>query len=117
MSCCDDITAVKTETFDWTWTFSDDFDLTGYTARFRIAESQGASVLMEIVQIATVNDSRTVVTTSTVRTVINVPDLVTLPNGNPVSDPWVGVFECDLISPIGEVTRLDYGDFVLEKGV
>jgi len=116
MSCCGE-NAVKTETYDVSYIFPVDYSVTGFIARIRISESEGDAILLQVADTPNPNGSYTLCSGNVVRIVITVPDLVLLPNGDPISDPWVGVFEVDLIDTIGYTTRLDHGAFVLEKGV
>lgn len=116
MSCCSE-SVVKTETMVWTYTFPVNYDLSTFTSSFRIAESEGATVLLTVDETPTVNGSRTLCSEREVQVRIEIPDLQTLPDADPISDPWVGVFEMDVTSVTGTVTRIDYGEFVLEKGV
>jgi len=118
MSCdCEGIEAVKTETFVLTYVFPDDIDMDQYSSQIRIAESEGATVLFQAGPFSGPNGSVTQTSGSMSMITIQKADLITLPNGDPVSEPWVGVFEVDLTHVSGNVTRLDYGPFVLEKGV
>jgi hypothetical protein len=108
MNCCAELECVKTEGLQLSYSFTDDFDLTGYSAEIRIALSEGDTVLL------------TAAGTVAVRTVsfyIPPATLQTLPNGVPVSAPWIGAFEVNITSPASFVTRLDFGTIVVEKGV
>lgn len=113
MSCCDDdLTCVKTEGLQLRYIFPDTgsqaVDLTGYTGQIRIAASEGATVLLS---------ASATVTTNVVAFSIAPATLQTLPNGSPVSEPWVGVFEVDITSPASRVTRVQHGAIIVEKGV
>lgn len=107
MDCCDGLTFVRTEGVQLTYDFPKSVDLTSWTAQMRIAASEGATVLLTVA--GAVTAQRVSFTTA--------PGLSSIPNANPVSDPWVGVFEVDLTAPGGQVERLHHGSVAIEKGV
>lgn len=119
MSCdCEGMEAVKTETLVVTYVFPDDIDMNQYSSQIRIAESEGATVLFQAGPFSGTNGSVTQTNGHMSMITVQKADLAALPNATPISDPWVGVFEVDLThAPTGNVTRLDYGAFILEKGV
>lgn len=110
MSCCEGMTIVKTEGIQVTYSFPDNgVDLTGYTASMRIAASEGATVLLTV--------AGTVSTSSVVFYSPPATVKAAIPDGTPISEPWYGVFETDVTSPGGVVSRIESGSFVAEKGV
>lgn len=110
MSCCDGLTIVKTEGVQETYIFSAaKVNLTGYTASLRVSASEGAAVLLNVAGIVTATTVVFYASPATVQAAI--------PNATPISDPWIGVFEMDVVSPSNVVSRIDSGTFVAEKGV
>lgn len=114
---CDEFAFAKTEDAVWSYSFPPDMDLTGYGCTARIAASEGAMALLSLSGSVTPNGSKATVASQSVVVTITSSDLQALPDGSPVSDPWVGVFEVILISNDGVKTRLDHGSFVLSKGI
>lgn len=114
---CSSHTARKTANFVRTYVFKGDYDFSAYTAELRIAESEGAEVLLTVDGSGTGNGSITACAELSVSFDVTPADLQTLPDADPVSDPWEGVMEFAITAPDGTVTVIDHGSLSVEKGV
>lgn len=115
---CNSRTAVKPE--GWTISYVDPtgtMDFSDYGAELKIAAAEGSPPLLTVGLSATPNGSSIVVAPSAIVVTVTPADLDTLPDGSPVTEPWVGVFQLMLTSVGGEKILLDSGAFVLKKGI
>lgn len=115
---CNSRKAVKTE--HWVVSYVDPsgtLDFSDYGAELKIAVAEGSTALLTVNLSATANGSNIIVAPSAIVVTVTPDDLATLPDGDPVTEPWVGAFELIITSVGGTKTRVDHGAFVLEKGI
>lgn len=114
---CSGIRASKTADKGRTYTLPRDRDLTGYAVTVTIAEEEGDTPLLTLTGIATANGSIASATGNAITLLFKAADLQTLPNGTPISDPWVGMCEVRVTSPTGLVSLIERTAFILDKGI
>lgn len=117
-----DIVVDQGSTFRKTITWKDSsgsaVNLTGYTARMQARTTMSAS--STIVQLTTANGGITLGgSAGTIDLYISDTDTAEFPTAVPsgFSDALVGVYDLELISGSGDVTRLLHGDFIVNPEV
>lgn len=114
---CEAVTANKKTHFVRSYVFPESYDFTGFEPEMRIAASEGASPLLTINTTETANGSIAQAEGRSIIFTVTPADLQSLPNGSPVSSPWVGVFEADVTAPTYVISLLEKRVLSVEKGV
>lgn len=116
---CSDLRPNKGADWRETYTFPADYDFTGWTALGEIKAAQGDAdpALLAISDTATANGSVSDCAGRTVSFFFARDDLQALPDADPVSDPWVGIWQAVLTDPNGVIHQLDMTSFIVDKGV
>lgn len=107
------IRCTKTADYPRSYSFPASVDLTGYTATFSVAASEGSATLLALSGTATANGSIITVTGQSISILLKAADLATLPSG----DPWVGLYQVRLTSQTGVTTRIDQDNIEVAGGV
>lgn len=114
---CGGIRASKTTDKPRTYTFPADRDLSGYAVTVTVAEEEGDTPLLTLTAVATANGSSAVTIGSIISILFKALDLQTLPDGDPVTEPWIGMCEVRVTSPTGLVSLIERTAFILDKGI
>lgn len=115
---CNSRKAIKPEGWPIAYVdLSDRLDFSDFGAELKIAAAEGSPSLLTVNLSATPNGSVITMTPGAVVVTVTPDDLDTLPDGDPVTEPWVGVFQLIITSVGGSKTVIDSGAFVLEKGI
>lgn len=120
MSCC----GVKIETarnadLRITYSPSDGFSFSTFSARMQVREYEGAPdpALLDVTMSATPNGSVFSVYGSSLVLMVEQADLEALPVANPISDPAAFVYDVVVTDETGFSTNLVSGPFILREGV
>jgi hypothetical protein len=117
-----DISVDQGSTFRKTITWKDSsntvVNLTGYTARMQVRPTYSSA--SATVSLTTANGGVVLGGTSgTIQLYISATATAAIPTASPsqFSDAFIGVYDLELVSPSGDVTRLLNGDFVVTPEV
>lgn len=114
---CEAITVSKSADETLTWDWPPSFYLTDYNAAFVVADREGSAPRLTVSATPTTNGSRATVTAQSISVSLRKADLQILPDGDPMTDPYVGIAECRLIAPDGIVTLVERTPFIAHKGI
>ena len=118
MSCATNLTAYRNADYVMNTTFPVGFAFFGATIKMQVREYAGApTALLTVSDVASVNGSVFVFIGNRINLLVKKADLQLLPEANPVSDPYVGVYDIIITDTDGVENYLFGGFFILQQGV
>lgn len=119
MTCATNLTANRNADYKLSITFPPLYNFSGATIKMQIRNSAGepGAALVEVTGSPSFYGSVFTFVGNRIDLLIKAADLGDLPDGTPVTEPWVGAYDILVTDAFGVVSYLIGGDFIVLEGV